>query len=47
MRNIIIENKFEMKKEEISAIIDTQNVQKRLEQTITSAEELAERNQEK
>lgn len=31
IRNIIIENKFEMKKEDVSAIIDTQNVQKRLE----------------
>ena len=47
IRNIVIENKFEMKKEDVSAIIDTQNVQKRLEQTIMSAEELAERNQEK
>ncbi|KAL4487471.1 hypothetical protein ABPG72_006991 [Tetrahymena utriculariae] len=44
IRNIIIENKFDMKKEDVSAIIETQNVQKRLEQTILSAEELAERN---
>lgn len=47
MRNIIIDNKFEMKKEDISAFIDTMNVMKRLEQTILSAEELAERNVER